>query len=60
MGKYQNKVLAVKVGETEGHLMVIKFAEVWVQLHILQEIVHPAHVPFKGEAQPALLRVVCD
>ena len=60
VGEYQDKVFAVKVGKTEGHLVVVEFAEVRVQLHILQEIVHPAHVPLEGKAQSAFLRIVGD
>ena len=60
MGEYQNKVFTVKVSEAEGHLVVVEFAEVRVQLHVLQEIMHPAHVPLEGEAQAALFWIVGD
>ena len=37
---------------------MVVFSEVWIQLHIFQEIVHPAHVPFEGKAEAAILRAM--
>ena len=37
--------------------MMIIFPEIRVQLHILQEIVHPAHIPFQAESQSFILHI---
>ena len=58
--EYQDIVLARKIGETEGHLIVVVAPEVGIQLHVLEEVVHPAHVPLEGEAEPVFLGTVGD
>ena len=40
VGQHQDKILTVKVGQAEGHLVVVELAEVRVKLHVFQEIVH--------------------
>ena len=35
---------------------MVPLAEIRIQFHIFQEIVHPSHVPFMGEAQSVLFR----
>ena len=39
---------------------MVEFPEIRVEFHILQEIVHPAHVPLEGKAEAAFLRCLCD
>ena len=39
---------------------MVVFAEIGVQLHVFQEIVHPSHVPLKCEAKAVLFRMGCD
>ena len=55
MGQHQDIIFAVKISQAESHPVVVIFAEIGIQLHVLQKIVHPAHVPLKGKAQSVLL-----
>ena len=57
MGQHQNIILTVSVAHGESHLVMVIFSEIWIQLHILQEIIHPAHIPLKSKAQPAIIHV---
>ena len=58
VGQHQDIVLAGEVGETEGHLVVVVLTEIRIQLHVFQEVVHPSHVPLKGESKAVVLRAV--
>ena len=60
VGKYQDELLAVGIEHAEGQLPVVVMAEVWITLHVIQEIVHPAHVPFEVKAQSAVVLVPGD
>ena len=55
MGQHQNIILAVGIGHGKGHHIMRALPEIRIQLHIFQEIVHPAHIPFEGEAQTIFL-----
>ena len=57
MGQHQNIILTVSVAHGESHLVMVIFSEIWIQLHILQEIIHPAHIPLKSKAQPAIIHI---
>ena len=57
MGDHQDVFLAVGVGHGECHLVMVVFAEIGIQLHVLQEVVHPSHVPLQGESQAVVLRL---
>ena len=66
----QNKVLAVRIDHTERQLTVVMGTEDRIELHIIKEIIHPAHVPLIIKAQSVLLyrsrhlrpcsRLLCD
>ena len=56
VGQHQDEILTGGVGHAEGHLVVVKFAEIRVQFHVFQEIVHPDHVPFEFETKAAVFR----
>ena len=56
MAEREDEVLGKSVEHGEGQLVVAALAPEGVQLHVVQGIVHEAHVPFKCEAQTALLR----
>ena len=60
VGQRQDIILTGGVGDAECHLIVVEFSEIWIQFHVLQEIMHPAHVPLEGEAQAALFWIVGD
>ena len=51
----QDKVLRKCVGHGERQRVVVTLAVQGVQRHILQHIVHPAHVPLKEEPEPAVV-----
>ena len=54
MRQYQNVLLAEGIGHGEGHLIMVEFSEIRIQFHILQEIMHPSHVPLKRESETVL------
>ena len=49
----QDKILCEGVGQAEGHLILVMLAMRRVARHVLQRVVHPAHVPFVMKAQAA-------
>mmetsp|Transcript_21602 Transcript_21602/g.51265 ORF Transcript_21602/g.51265 Transcript_21602/m.51265 type:complete len:788 (+) Transcript_21602:524-2887(+) len=49
----QHEVLAERVDQAEGHLVVMPAAVDRVLGHVAQGVVHPAHIPFVVEAQTA-------
>ena len=51
----QNKVLAVRIDHTERQLTVVMGTEDRIELHIIKEIIHPAHVPLIVKSEAALL-----
>ena len=51
----QDKVLGIGVGHREGQVVVAALAPERVERHILQHIVHPAHIPFEEEAEAAVV-----
>ena len=55
MRKHQHIFLTVSICNGKGHLVVIILAEIRIQLHIFQEIIHPSHVPFQGKSKTAIL-----
>ena len=60
MGEYQNEFFTVCVEHTEGQLSVVVMAEVRITLHVIQKIIHPAHVPLEVKAQSAVVLVPGD
>ena len=60
MGKHQNIVFTVSIGHGKGHQVMGSLAEIGVQFHVFQEIIHPPHIPFKGEAQAVILRLISN
>ena len=60
VGQDQDIILTGKISKAEGHAVMVVFAEIGVQLHVFQEIMHPSHVPLKGEAKAVLFRMGCD
>ena len=53
--KYENVFLTIIVTHGKCHLIMIVFAEIWIQFHVIQKIMHPSHVPFISEIQSAVL-----
>ena len=52
----QDKMLGEGVEHREGQLAVAAAAPERVELHVVERVVHEAHVPFECEAQAAALR----
>ena len=51
----QHEVLAEGVKEAEGHLVVMPAAIDRILRHVVERVVHPAHVPLEAEAEAALI-----
>ncbi|MNO91649.1 hypothetical protein D3C76_832010 [compost metagenome] len=60
VGNRQNEPLRPGVHQAEAQFVVMMGAVHRVLLNVVQRIVHPAHVPFIGKAQAALLRALAD
>ena len=58
VGQGQDEVLRESVHQREGDVLVVELPEVGVQLHVMGDVVHPAHVPLQVEAQAALVHRV--
>ena len=52
--KYQNVFLTVVIAHGKCHLVVIIFTEIRIQFHVIQEIMHPSHIPFVSKIQTAI------
>ena len=50
MRQWQNIILTVVIAHGKGHGVMIAFAVQRIQLHILAEIMHPAHIPLEGKS----------
>ena len=51
MRKRQDVILALVIGHGEGHRIVIALSHNGIELHILAEIMHPAHVPLECKSE---------
>ena len=59
MRQNQNIFLTVCISHRKCHLIMIKFTEIWIQLHVFQEVVHPAHIPLQRESKPVVFCLTC-
>ena len=39
---------------------MIALTEIWIQFHVFQEIIHPAHVPFQRKSKAIILCFTCN
>jgi len=53
MRQRQDEIFVERVEQPEGHVVVMVFAVDRVHRHVAQRVVHPPHVPFEPEAEPA-------
>ena len=53
--QWQDEVLTVGIELAEGQLVLVEFPIQRIGLCIVQGVVHPAHVPFHGEAETAAI-----
>src|SRR6266567_6989849 len=51
--QHQNEMLLKSVEEREGNISLMEPPENRIELHIGEEVMHPAHVPFKAEPKSA-------
>ena len=51
VGQRQHEILGERVDHPERHLVVVPAPVHRILGHVLQRVVHPAHVPFEAEAQ---------
>src|ERR1044071_4184597 len=53
MAQRQDEVFMERVEQPKGHVVVMVFAVDRVFRHVAERVVHPPHVPFEPEAEPA-------
>src|SRR6266536_1002307 len=53
VAKDQNEVLLERVEQRKGDIPVIIAPVNRIEAHVLEEVVHPTHVPFETEPEPA-------
>src|ERR1700736_3312283 len=51
--EHENEVFLERVEQREGDVAVMKPAIDRIETHVLEEVVHPTHVPFESETQAA-------
>ena len=56
MRKLQHKFLTVRIDHAECQLSMMMGTEIGIIFDIFQIVIHPAHIPFIGESQSALLQ----
>src|SRR5579864_1504466 len=49
----QNEMFLKRVEQRKRDVVVMKTAKNRIERHVLQKVVHPAHVPFQSETQSA-------
>ena len=57
MRQHENVALALRIGKAERDLILNILSEIRVALHVFEEIMHPAHVPFIGETEAVVVDV---
>src|SRR6266567_123428 len=56
VAQHQNEMLLKSVEERERNISLMEPPENRIELHIAEEVMHPAHVPFKTEPKAAEIR----
>src|SRR5437763_14791671 len=54
--QHQNEMLLKSVDERKSNISLMEPPENRIELHVSEEVVHPAHVPFKTEPESAEIR----
>ena len=60
MGKHKNVFLTLVITHGKSHFVVIILAEIRIKFHIIQEIMHPSHIPFITEIQSVIFHTAGD
>src|SRR5438067_10460799 len=53
VAQHQNEMLLKSVEEREGNVSLMKPPVNRIKLHVMEKVVHPAHIPFKAEPESA-------
>ena len=53
VAEHQNEILLEGIEQGKGDVALMKTPMDGIELHVAEEIVHPTHVPFKPEPEPA-------
>jgi len=53
MAQRQDEILVEGVEQAKGQVVVVMLAVDRLARHVAERVVHPAHVPFEAEAEPA-------
>ena len=53
VAQHQNEMLLKSVEEREGNVSLMKPPVNRIKLHVMEKVVHPAHIPFKPEPESA-------
>src|SRR3981081_3064627 len=56
VAKHENEMLLERIHERERDVVVMEAPEDRIERHVMEEVVHPAHVPFEPEAEAAEIR----
>src|SRR6266576_485197 len=51
--QHQNEMLLKSIKERKGNVSLMKPPVNRIKLHVMEKVVHPAHIPFKAEPEPA-------
>ena len=54
MREHQYILLTLIITHRKGHFIMIILAEIRIKLHIIKEIMHPAHIPLHGKVQTTI------
>src|SRR5437667_10033694 len=60
MRQRQDEVLVMMIEHGEGEIVLMILAMNRVAFEVVQRVVHPAHVPFKGKAEASEIRRTRD
>src|SRR5262249_304076 len=59
MAEREDEILMERIEQPKGEIVVVVFPMDRVERHIVQSIVHPPHVPFEAETEPADIDWTC-
>src|SRR5438270_10919999 len=51
--EHENEILLESIEQRKGDITLMKTSMNGIELHVSEEIVHPTHVPFESEPEPA-------
>ena len=53
VAQHENEMLLERIHQRERDVVVMEAPEDRIERHVMEEVVHPAHVPFEAEAEAA-------